>query len=52
MEGGGMAFITVQLQNEIEGNFTLNYATGEVSDGASGMYMYMANHYSFYCIFM
>ena len=35
-----MAFITVQLQNEIEGNFTLSYATGEVSNGASGMYMY------------
>ena len=46
LESGGVAFLTVQLVNEIEENFTINYATREVADGASGTYMSVANHHS------
>ena len=38
-EDGGMALVIVRLVNEIEGDFTLDYATGQVADGASGTYM-------------
>ena len=52
MENGGTALIIVRLVNEIEGNFTLNYATGEVVGGASGKYRCATDHYSCDCIFM
>ena len=35
-EDGGVATLTVQLLNEIEDNFTLNYTTGVVPNGADG----------------
>ena len=38
-EDEGSATVTVQLQNEIEKEFVLNYNTGEVPDGADGMYV-------------
>ena len=40
-EGEGSATVTVQLQNEIEKEFVLNYNTGEVPDGADGMYVWI-----------
>ena len=36
-EDGGFATIVVNLLNEIENDFVLEYKTGEVSDGADGM---------------
>ena len=39
-EGGGSAFITVQLMNEIERNFVLKYETGELPAEASGTNIY------------
>ena len=39
-EDGGSAVLTVQLQNEIERDFTISYATGQLPGGATGMYMY------------
>ena len=36
-EDGGFATIVVNLLNEIENDFTLEYKTGEVLDGADGM---------------
>ena len=35
-EDGGIAVVNVRLLNEIENNFTLDYSTGEVPDGANG----------------
>ena len=37
-EDGGSAVVTVELINEIENPFTLDYSTGEVPDGADGRY--------------
>ena len=37
-ESGGSAVLTVQLLNEIERNFTINYATGELPNEATGIY--------------
>ncbi|CAI8024993.1 Extracellular matrix protein FRAS1, partial [Geodia barretti] len=34
-EDGGIAVVNVRLLNEIENNFTLDYSTGEVPDGAN-----------------
>ena len=48
-EDGGMAVITVRLMNEIEGDFTLNYATGQVADGATGTYMCTCVHVANHC---
>ena len=42
-EDGGSAVLTVQLQNEIERDFTISYATGQLPGGATGMYMHRHN---------
>ena len=36
-EDGGIATVVVNLLNEIENDFVLEYKTGEVLDGADGM---------------
>ena len=40
IEGEGTAFVTVQLMNDIERNFVVKYATGELPNEASGMHIF------------